>query len=256
MKFERILRNTSLGACIGAALAIGLSAVFRADVSEGVEKFYTYIFSALITLLASGLALMGVFSNIEHQQHIATVARLRRLRATRALLPSALSQLCELAIWGIRYSHQFAEYRRHLGTEEFERVSLSRLELSDELMSLLRDMIELCEDENVAKRIAGMLREHQVLVTRWKDEFSEARRVIQNLRTRTVYWALLHALASSLFEYARSETDTVDTVVTEDEIGIGLRAARTRGLELDEFADEIALYARHYRRRFGYEANA
>jgi hypothetical protein len=98
------------------------------------------------------------------------------------------------------------------------------------------------------------LREHQVFLARWSGHFSPDQEnfiwIASDTRQRTVAWGYLGAIAASLFDYARAETDTIETNVGETEISSALNAARVGSLHTENFQEEISLYARTFARRF------
>ncbi|MFD1157837.1 hypothetical protein [Roseovarius aestuarii] len=95
MKYEKLLRNTAFGGLVGTLVTLALVWAFDSDVSTEIKRFYTFVFTACITLAAATLTLYGVFSNIENQQTQAQQDRNRKLLAAKALLPNALSKMCE-----------------------------------------------------------------------------------------------------------------------------------------------------------------
>jgi len=154
----------------------------------------------------------------------------------------------------MRYSHSFNSYQNDLGEEPFEALSFSQLKLSDEVISVFRDLIELSDDEILTDRLAGLLREHQVFLARWQDEFSPdaAHKIVSDadIRQRTAGWAYLHAITCSLFEYARNEHQTVTETVSDTEISSALNQSGQPDLHNADFAKEVGLYARSFKRRF------
>ncbi|SMC14563.1 hypothetical protein ROA7745_04431 [Roseovarius aestuarii] len=71
-----------------------------------------------------------------------------------------------------------------------------------------------------------------------------------NVRERTVAWAYLYAITSSMFEYARNETRSLDETVTETEIRSAINTAGDVSMYASDFTGEIGLYARTFQRRF------
>ncbi|MCL5779194.1 hypothetical protein M1105_19715 [Limibaculum sp. FT325] len=141
-----------------------------------------------------------------------------------------------------------------MGIDEFERISLDQLTLSDGVVSVLRDIIELSDYDDVVKRVSGLLREHQIFLARWRSNFAPDRDTMivleGNIRQRTVSWAYLGAISASLFPYARHETDEVSSLVGEREIAGILNTAGVADLHAEDYAQEIGLYARTFARRF------
>lgn len=254
MWLEKFLRNTAFGIFVGATLTLAFSWSVDSEVSIEIKRFYTFIFTAIISLIAATLTLVGVFTNIENQRHLDDEARHRKLNAAKALLPHALSQMCSVCRWGMRYSHSFNYYISDLGEEPFETLSFSQLKLSDEVISVFRDLIELSDDEILTDRLAGILREHQVFLARWQDEFSPdaAHKVVSDadIRQRTTGWAYLYAITCSLFEYARNEHETLIETVSDKEISSALNQSGDPKLHNEDFVKEVGLYTRTFKRRF------
>lgn len=248
------LRNTAFGLTIGACSAFALAYILDSNVSSGLKEFYTYIISALLTLIAAALTLVGVFATIAHQRELEQRARFKKLEAARAFLPNALSRMCELSDYAILYSHNFDDFMSRLGEDEFRDISSSRLTLTDEIISILRDVIELTDDDKLSRRLSGLLREHQVFLARWRSLFSSDRdsfiQTTEDVRQRTVSWAYLGAISASLFTYARGESLTVDTTVGQDEIASILGTSGATSLDVEEHMGDIGLYQRTFARRF------
>ena len=248
------MNNTAFGVLVGFILALCLAAVIDADIAPGIKEFYSFIITALLGMIAAALTLIGVFATIAHQREIERRARQKKLEAARAFLPSALSKLCDIADHGVRYSFAFSDFEARLGEDGFRDASIPNLTLTDEIISVFRDMIELSDDDIVSKRISGLLREHQVLLARWRSIFAPDRaimvRTAADLRQRTVAWAYLGAIAASIFEYARGETSTIETTVGFREISSALNTAGLVSLHTEDHTEEIGLYERTFSRRF------
>ncbi|HKK85334.1 MAG TPA: hypothetical protein VJ942_07400, partial [Roseovarius sp.] len=70
MKFEKFLRNTAFGIFVGATLTLAFSWSVDSEVSIEIKRFCTFIFTAIISLIAATLTLVGVFTNIENQRRL------------------------------------------------------------------------------------------------------------------------------------------------------------------------------------------
>lgn len=252
--YDKILRNTPFGMLLGAILALILAAALDTWVSDDLVKISGSIFSTIATLLAASLALTGVFSSIENQQNINRENRQKKLMAARAFLPSALSRMSSICKSAIRYSHKFDTFEATLGAAEFEKVSKIDLVLSDEIITIFKEVIELTEDNVVADRLSGLLREHQIFLSRWKSAFSEGMTRHPPLSKdgieRTVGWAYLAAICASIFDYARRNTQTIESGVTEDLIFNSIFTAELDDLEGDNVRAAVGLYERTFLRRF------
>lgn len=253
-RYKWLLRNTALGVLVGFILALCLAAVIDADIPSGIKEFYGFIITAALSMIAAALTLIGVFATIAHQREIELRARKKKLEAARAFLPSALSKMCDMSERAIRYSFEFDEMELRLGEAGMREISISDLTLTDEIISVFRDVIELSDDDIVTRRIAGLLREHQVFLARWRSIFAPDRSIMishaSDIRQRTVAWAYLGAISASIFEYARGETETIKTTVGFQEISSSLNTAGLIDLHSEDHADEIGLYERTFTRRF------
>lgn len=251
---QRLLQNTAFGLFLGSVLAFALSFALEASVEEDAKKLYTFIVSALISLLAASLTLVGVFANIDNQDRLANDLRVRKLKAAKAFLPSSLSKMCDLCRDGIHFSHKFDDFVTSSSVREFEQSSLKRLIIPSDVAMVFRDIVELTDDEVVADRLAGALREYQIFYSRWRGVFQDAEEMLPPstyaIRQRTVAWAYLYAIFSSVFDYSRGMTSTIETDVTTAEINSALNTCGVRGILAEDFGEEIGLYARTFDRRF------
>lgn len=100
----KFLLNFPSGMLVGWVAAIMLAYVIEDVVQAEYRKYWFYIATACTTLAASGLAVWGVLSNVDHQRDQAIEARRRKFEATRAFLPLALSRVTEISREGYRIS--------------------------------------------------------------------------------------------------------------------------------------------------------
>ena len=249
------LRNFPAGVFVGTFFTLMLCAALDADISDDLTKYYSFIGSALVGLLAASLALSGVLANMNLQAEQRRHERKRRLLSAKALLPIALSEMCEVARKGVANSWRDRPGGPIVSRAEFDRQSLEDIRLSDEIVSVFRDIVEFDDEETAAIRIQGILREYQVFAARWRSHISDQDNLMtpddSEIAQRTTAWAYLYALAESAFDYARGETTKVENDVTEAEISHALSASRCFVHHQDEFSEAIGLYARHHDRRFG-----
>jgi hypothetical protein len=180
-------------------------------------------------------------------------ARANKLASARAFLPTSLSRMTAICRLGADFSHNFSDHEKALGRTEFGRVSLEKLELSEEIITVFRDVIELTEDDKVRKRVAGIVREYQVFHSRWQGHFEDGwQNTVQtdsDIRQRTVAWAYLCALVNSLFGYARGETEELPNV-TADSIGSALNTLGGINVFAEDFYSEVCMYAEVFEKRF------
>lgn len=249
-----VLRNTAFGALVGFVLAFCFAAAIDTDVRHEAKEFYSFIVTAVLSMAAAALTLAGVFATIDHQLAAERRARSKRLEAARAFLPEALSRMCEICQTAMQYSFEFEQFEEQRGEAGFRSTSISELTLTDEIISVFRDIIELSDDDAVSRRLAGLLREHQILLARWRSIFAPDRVIMvrspADIRQRTVAWAYLGAIASSMFEYARGESHTIETNVGFREISSALNTSGLVNLHTEDHSAEIGLYERTFSRRF------
>lgn len=202
-----------------------------------------------VALLSAAFALAGILAQIDSQNEAQRVDRLRQLQSARAFLPSALSSYCEVARMGVRHSYSLGPDLSAI-SEQTQTETIRDLTPSDEIVSVLRDVLRFTDDNAVSERISLILREHQIFLARWRGSFSEYHVVdVSDGRQRTVSWAYLYALIGSLFEYARGEADTLVDDWSDQRVITALSICLPIGAFSDDFEEEIGLYSRHFFRR-------
>ena len=254
---KEFLKNFPFGVFVGAMIVLMLCWVFDADIREDMTKLYTFIFSALIGLLAASVALSGVLASLQHQSTLREEERKRKLSAARAFLPQALSDMCEVARSGMLNAHTAGVKQGNELESTFVSSSLNDIRLNDEVVSVFKDIIEF-SDANAGRRIQGILSEHQVLQARWSGYVRDKDNMLSpnasDLAQRICHWAFLYALTATAFPYARQETNDVEVSVDE---GIISSTLRTVGIYLNEddsdLLSAIGLYARHFQRQHNFK---
>lgn len=249
--FDKVLRNTPFGLLLGALMALCLAAGLDQAVYDRIAQFYAYIFGALITLCAAGFALVGVFYNIESQRVSAREHQRRKLLAVRAFFPMALSKFHRLCRKGIFYSNRFDELHAEMGME-FHQISLRALEVEEaDVLSVFRGLIELTDDDGLAQRLALLMREYQIALSRWRSNFDDPNLLHTEYsnRSRTAYWAYLGAIIESMFDYARGNEQVLSDPDIEPLIQRNLWQGDDALFATDAFSAEIGAYARLYESR-------
>ena len=141
--------------------------------------------------------------------------RRRALRATRAALPGVLTAICDHATIVARTLHQVWPseailYPDDYG-EDFERaIKLAVPTFPENLKAPLQEILVHTDDDEIHERIASIFREAQVLDARTSKLAAGDRVALYWLVTMILQAVALHVRASSLFDYARGESDTVD----------------------------------------------
>ncbi len=126
---------------------------------------------------------------------------------------------------------------------------MSDLALSEQVISVFRDFIKNANPSD-GKRVAIILREYQVLFSRWNSLFENppSTEDIEDTVHQTAYWAYLYALSSSVFDFARGETSIIDTTVDSSDIRAPLVLASFYHQNRSEFDTQIDLYERRFHR--------
>ena len=253
MIHKKFLENFPLGALIGSVLAFLFCAIIDSNALEETKRFYTYALTIVVSLAAAAIALSGVLANLNLQVTLRKEERERKLSAARAFLPHALSEMCEVARYGMINCHSARNINpRNLGAD-FIRRSIEEIRLSDEIISIFTQIIENSSD-NSSKRIRLILKEHQVFSARWLGHVRNRENMMEmsgpESTQSTTAWAYLYVLTATAFDYARGETDDISEHVDEARIASALRSVQILpNADIDNFDESIGLYVRHYRRQ-------
>lgn len=215
-----------MGTFFGVLFTCALGWGFDANFSEGMTKLYTFVVSALLSLLVAAFAVAGVFANIASQREKDADTRQRKLLAANAKLPFALAEMSKACTEGVRLTVAYPDIQSQL-TEKHPlwKQSAERLRLSDETLRTLEQAIEYHNDVEVAHRMLRFLQLYQTSTQRLLAKF-EPPTYIQTwgeghpMEVRAVEWALLGAIVVSLFRYSREGTLPS---VSEDTIRIALQ---------------------------------
>ena len=253
---KEFLKNFPFGVFAGAIIVLMLCWAFDADIQEDMTRFYTFVFSALIGLLAASVALSGVLASLHQQATLREEERKRKLSAARAFLPQALSDMCEVARSGMLNSQTAGSKKGNELAPSFVRSSLEDIRLNDEIVSIFKDIVEF-SDANAGRRIQAILIEHQVLQTRWSGYVRGAENMVRpsafDLAYRSCHWAFLHSLAATAFHYARGGGDDIKDPVHESDIFSALSMAGIITYEENsDMLDAISHYARHFQRHYNF----
>lgn len=256
--FRSYLLNTPMGMFLGVLVFCSLGYVFDAEFSAGVEKFYTFLITVLVSLLVASFALAGVFANIASQREKDEDTRKRKLLAARAKLPMALSKADRTFDAGFRNSFVLEKTDEDEALLALQIDSTAEMTLPDDVVATFLEVIEHHDDPIVANRLSGLLREYQVFIARWVSEFEPRGDVPmlttpENARQRAVSWAYLVCIVGSLFDYARGQEGQGQEVlgeVNEEVLGSVLGRLLPIGHSVNQYSDEIGLYARTFARRF------
>lgn len=203
---------------LGIALGFGLSTVIYVvlDLTTGiVQSIISEQITSIVMLIAAGMALYGIFTQIQSNINTSEKNRAAKLEAAKSVLPivlSNISQICEERYIAIAHGRKGPE----IG---------SRWEMTDTELSTLKECIEFSGDPE-KKLMLRICRIYQVLIFRWNDlkleDLFSAESLSQNntnhsepnlrlvriqKRKRQFHamgsWAVLQATAASLFNYSR-----------------------------------------------------
>jgi hypothetical protein len=198
--FRKYLCNTPMGVFIGVLFGIFWMWAMDGQFGEDSSKLYTYVISAIVSLLVAAIALAGVFANIQGAHDREEEARRRKMMAAKAMLPHVLSEMCDVFERGMNYS-----------SKDVCDFSLDDLRFPETVLQTVHDIIELHETSQivVANRLVDILMLHQVFYSRWQTnvESDPSRMTEVDLLYRTISWAYLRAATCSLFNYARNRAN-------------------------------------------------
>lgn len=248
-----LLGNASFYLFFGAVIGIVYMLIIESEISQEHKEYWTYGITALVTLLASGTALVGVFFDIKNSNINEEERRIRELSGAKALLPLALTEICEIARRGMYFCRDFRDDLTAAEIEELKSRSFTELSLADETKSILRDFIRYSRDDD-GKKVSLILQEYQVFLSRWRGSFEENSRFRNNNngnRTENISsWAYLYALSSHIYDHARGETENIEPLEPhQSPIETALRLAVIPYNDDPEFVKAIKLYHRRLNRK-------
>ena len=110
MSWTRLLANFPPGLFLGAAAAFLVSWLIDEGVTSALVLQTTYVFQALLGMIAAAIALAGTLKNINNQQEMAERARLSDLKAAKAVLPLALTKMVHVGRSGVDFVLSYARF--------------------------------------------------------------------------------------------------------------------------------------------------
>ncbi|WP_157598764.1 hypothetical protein [Tateyamaria omphalii] len=248
---KRFLANAPFGIFLGASIASTVAILLDAEIAEEWKRWGTYGATALVSLISATLAVAGVLFTVDHQTQIKRSEREGKVESARAFLPNALSQICEVARKGFHQTYTYSS--TGVIRAAVTPTSISSLGIPDEAVRVLRDLLENIQAGPVRDRIAGILREHQILVARTNGVAHRIGNSVSPEDYRhAVHWAYLYALVGSLFDYARNETNTITSRVTANDVENALSHFQVflTPNTITHYRPHTELYERHFDRRF------
>ncbi|MFU1478656.1 hypothetical protein ACM25N_13510 [Roseovarius sp. C7] len=241
-----------MGMALGAVSTCILAAIFDAEFSVGLEKFYTFLIPVIISLFVASLAVAGVLASIASQDAREEETRKRKLMAARAKLPFALSQASDIFLAGSRHAARLERTEETFVTTEIANRTVREMTLPTDVVQTFLEVIENHDRTDVANRLSGILREYQVHMSRWVNRINgDDANFIEtegDRRRRTVAWVYLMALNETLFEYARDSVRPEPVV--EETLRGKIRFRLPEEFQPDQYKEETAYYVQHFHRRF------
>ncbi|MCA0855450.1 hypothetical protein [Phaeobacter italicus] len=221
-----LLQNVSFCILLGAFIGIGYFLLIESNLGGDYSKFWVYGVSALVTLFASGVALVGVFSNIENQHKISRDQKDASLRASKAMLPSVLAELsrrCEHNAFVVLLNSKNAVSSTEKLPKHLEKYIGADIKpfLEGQEFQTFRDCIEFA-DEQSAEILQHIVSRYQVLFSRCHGrDFPSIKADKKNRVTsiprsieKALDWNLLYLAISHCFSYART-TDSREKIDRE-----------------------------------------
>ncbi|UWQ92766.1 hypothetical protein K3727_08300 [Rhodobacteraceae bacterium M382] len=220
-----LLQNASFWILLGVFVGIGYFLLIESKIGGEYSKFWVYGVSALITLFASGVALVGVFFNIENQNRLADSATEAKKRASLAMLPAVLAEIgrrCEHNVFTVLIN---SENNLRTSTDldtHFQRYQNAEIKpfIDNIEFQTLKECIEY-SDKQSAEILSRIPYHYQVYFSRsYEKDFPSIRKDRQGRVTdnhslqRAQDWLLLHSLTCHCLEYARGFEDRISDRVS------------------------------------------
>ncbi|KPP83328.1 MAG: hypothetical protein HLUCCO07_12695 [Rhodobacteraceae bacterium HLUCCO07] len=214
MTWFHFIRNFPMGASFGVFMGAIFIIVIQGEWPDDLQRYGTYGITAIVTLLASAIALTTAIWNTETARH-------RKLKAAKASLPLALSRLIETARNGVQISMEDDAF---FNDPENAYFIEKRLAIPNEVFNTLKECIEF-GDETSAQWLTNIIAHYQVYKARLVNLTAD-----RNMPPHDVYraehaaeWIFWHAMVSHLFDFARGE-DTVENAMQQERLLEGFYA--------------------------------
>jgi hypothetical protein len=243
-KLPKLLINLPFGIFIGATISLILAWSIDNEAALNISRMKVYVFGSVLTMIAAIITVAGVLSNLDFQRDQVEEARKRKAQSARAFLPNALSIFIERAVVGLHFNFRLLPTGQILDLKGI--TDLTELALPDETVVVFRDLIEHSNNEVLRNHLFELLREHQVLVARSKSSGGHGTFLATDENYRhVVHWAYLITLTSVIFDYARGETETMETTIVERDIQgqLHVNGLLLSPQEYARYHQHISLYA-------------
>lgn len=219
MKLSYLRDNVAIAALLGCFVGIGFMLLLGSGFSDNAVKFGTYGIAILVSLLASGFALVGVFANINNQNKLADQQHQNALTASRAVLPIALTEITTKCRRGIeiRLGHNVEKYSPH---QRLEQITITETSLR-----ILQSNVETASSQNaeaLSKAIAG----YATVVARYRNVNSSCTQDNEKARQGSsheglgaaICWAEVLIRFENCADYARGRMEEISTNIDANEI--------------------------------------
>lgn len=187
------LRNFPMGVLIGFFVGILIILLFGADLDDDLIRYGTYLLTLCATLLASATAFATAIWNAESQ-------RVAKLRASKAALPTVLSQLVELADDALECALRI----NGLENRGFQQEVSEKLSISERQLHVIQNCIEY-SPEIAGDWMSILLSHHQVYYSRLHGRFyDENFSTIEGTNYRDACdWLVFRMIVNHMFDFAR-----------------------------------------------------
>lgn len=223
MKNLKFLKNISLGACLGSIVGICFCWILDSSLSDALQRYGTFLLSAVVTLFGSGIALFSALMTFNRQEEIRREDNEKELMASRAFLAPALAEVHQRAERNARITLATAR-RKTLGNKtpsdslsEYEGQPMKPFP-DGQIFDILFDNVKIA-DPTSRNWLAAIANHYQVALARTDDlEFSPLNEDLQagslGSYDLVLDWVTVSNLTSHCFNYARGRTDTVDRFIS------------------------------------------
>ncbi|MBU2868280.1 hypothetical protein [Pacificibacter marinus] len=208
MKKLNFLKSFPFGVFIGLEIAILFCWILDSSLRNEIKQNLIQLLTISVTLLAAGIATLGVFHTVDQQEIHRREERNNRLNAARALLPHSLASLNTVVENGIKYSKTYCWNDWKIAHPDY----LDEISISEEVFQNLKECIEH-SDELAARWLTLAISRYQVCHSRLRSrpqDFSEVENGTMVEASYATYiaeqfadWLLLKQIVGVLFDFSR-----------------------------------------------------
>lgn len=228
------------GAATGTIGTLAMCWLLDPRVGPIIESEAVSFFAIAATIAAAAIAYAGILRQIRHQNEIEDVRKLAELEAERAAMPIALSRICEISRRGIQDLVGHGEIHGKLADEN---MSLDATHVQS-----IKTMIKV-STLPVRVRLQAILRGYQVALASTDWDLSDPLVKAPDNQGADGYtrislcyrWALLHALAESLFNFSRGGSPDLDEPFPNERL---LSAVKFAGVVPEWYTDFEGFFQR------------